>query len=265
MNSENGTKINRLLKAWPQGTVAVSSWLEEHGVYHQLAGIYEKHSWLERIGHGAFIKAGDVVGWEGALYALQDQLHLPIHTGGKTALSSHGQLHFIPLLQGNPAFLFGPPQLKLPRWFKEHAWGIPIQLVRTNLFSDPRIGITKKGLGRFEIRLSSRERAILELLYLVPNQQSYEEAKKIFEGLRTLRSDLMQKLLQQCRSIKVKRLCLHLAELTSQSWFSELTLSKINLGKGKRKIGEGGIYDSKYNISVPKLHEGGSAEGLEGL
>lgn len=38
-------------------------------------------------------------------------------------------------------------------------------------------------MGTFEIQVSSRERAILELLYLVPSQQSYEEAKLMLETI----------------------------------------------------------------------------------
>ncbi|MCP4089906.1 MAG: hypothetical protein GY746_08940, partial [Gammaproteobacteria bacterium] len=46
------TKINRLLRAWPQGTVAVSRWLEGQGAYQQLLHEYEKSGWVERIGQG---------------------------------------------------------------------------------------------------------------------------------------------------------------------------------------------------------------------
>lgn len=46
---------------------------------------------------------------------------------------------------------------------------------------------------------------MLELLYLVPKEQSLEEAKYLMEGLMTLRSKLLQTLLEQCQSIKVKR------------------------------------------------------------
>ncbi len=55
MSSELGTKINHILKSWPQGTVAVSSWLEEQGVSQQLTYKYEQTDWIKSIGHGAFI------------------------------------------------------------------------------------------------------------------------------------------------------------------------------------------------------------------
>lgn len=265
MDGYSGTKINQLLKIWPTGTVASTSWLESQGVYHQLAADYERHSWLKRIGHGAFIKAGDEVDWQGALYALQKHLQLPIHAGGKTALGLHGRTHFLSLGKGSLVYLFGPTQLKLPLWFKKQNWKGTIHHVRTTLFSDDKnFGLTQSNFGTFEIQVSTRERAILELLYLIPNQQSYEEAKQLFEGLRTLRSELLQELLKRCKSIKVKRLFFHFADLTSQPWLSELNLSQINLGKGKRVIGQGGIFDSKYQISVPRIKSGSSSEELEG-
>ena len=79
MRSSIGSKINQLLKRWPNGTVAVSSWLEKHGVYQQLIHKYETTAWVHRMGQGAFAKAGDKIEWTGGLYALQEQLKLPVH------------------------------------------------------------------------------------------------------------------------------------------------------------------------------------------
>ncbi len=84
----------------------------------------------------------------------------------------------------------------------------------------------------------------------------HEEAKLLFEGLRALRPHLVQSLLEACKSIKVKRLFLHLADATGQPWLEDLKVDKIDLGKGKRVIAPGGHFDSKYNISVPKIHDG---------
>jgi hypothetical protein len=107
MSSFTGSKINQLLKRWPSGTVAVSSWLEKQGAYQQLVQRYEATAWLRRVGQGAYAKAGDKVEWTGGLYALQYQLKLGIHTGGKTALQMQGYAHFLhmgkaPLVQAIP-------------------------------------------------------------------------------------------------------------------------------------------------------------------
>lgn len=91
----------------------------------------------------------------------------------------------------------------------------------------------------------------MEVLYLVPKEQSFDEALLLMDGLTLLRPRLVQTLLEQCRSIKVKRLFMVLAETCSHSWLKKLDLSKVDLGKGKRMIVKGGRLDSKYGITVP--------------
>jgi hypothetical protein len=83
----------------------------------------------------------------------------------------------------------------------------------------------------------------------------------------SLSNSLVQSLLETCKSIKVKRLFLHLADATHQPWADEIKLARIDLGKGKRVIAGGGKFDSKYNISVPKSKEGGTldVDAEEGL
>ncbi len=113
MSSFKGLKINKLLRNWPPGTVATSRWLEQQGISQQLTQRYQKSSWIDRIGHGAFIRSGDKVEWEGALFAVQKQLNLPIHVGGKTALQILGVGHFLTLGQKPFVSLFGTPGQKL--------------------------------------------------------------------------------------------------------------------------------------------------------
>lgn len=265
MTGSIGTKINQILKLWPQGTVAATSWLEAQGVYHQLARDYERSAWIKRIGHGAFIRDGDEVGWQGALYAVQKHLNLPIHAAAKTALELQGITHFVSSGPSKPVYLFGAPRAKLPTWFKQGDWKAKIHFTATLLFSgQDGLGLTEKNIGGYSIRVSSRERAVLELLHLVPHDQQFDEAKLLFEGLRTLRPELVQKLLENCRSIKAKRLFLHFADSTNQAWLKDLKLSQVDLGKGKRVIAEGGVFIPKYDISVPKTSQGGEQEELEG-
>ena len=71
------------------------------------------------------------------------------------------------------------------------------------------------------------------------------------EGLNNLRPDLVQNLLENCSSIKVKRLFLYLAEKASHGWVQHIKLDKIDLGSGKRSIVKNGVYNSKYKITVP--------------
>ena len=53
---------------------------------------------------------------------------------------------------------------------------------------------------------------MLELLHLVPEKEPFDEAKLLMEGLTTLRPSVLQPLLENCNSVKAKRLFLSLAE-----------------------------------------------------
>ena len=254
MNGQNGHKLNYLLKTWPKGTVAVSSWLKSHGVYRQLSEVYEKSSWIEPIGHGAFKHSEDNVDWPGGVYALQEQLELNVHVGGRSAMELQGHMHFVPLGEKYPVFLFGLKRF-LPVWFREHQWKQQVNYVYTNAFPyKEKIGLTKKDMGAFSITLSSSELSIMEVLYLVDKNETYEHASLLMEGLKTLRPTVVQELLEKTSSIKVKRLFMHFAEKYNHSWVKHIKVSKVNFGKGKRVIGKGGNFDSKYNISVPKIN-----------
>lgn len=262
MDGHNGSKINRLLKIWPRGTIAVYPWLRKHGIYRQLADRYQKTAWFQRIGRGAFTRLNDKVNWTGGLYAIQEQLKRPIHAAGKTALQIQGYAHFLPLGKQDIVTLFGNDGARLPAWFQEYDWEKRIRYKMTNLFpSDSDLGMTKREIGDYSIRLSTPERAIMEVLYLVPQEESFEEARLLMEGLTTLRPRLVQTLLEVCNSVKVKRLFLFLAEASNHSWVNKLDLSKVNLGKGKRVIVQGGHLDSKYQIIVPKVGHGQKDSG----
>lgn len=270
MTSERRNILNRLLAVWPHGTVMLSMQLKKLGVSQQLLSHYVKSGWLKKIGRGAFVKSGDEVNWVGALYAIQTQANLLVHVAGKTALEFSGMQHFFHLGSGGVVWLFGKKGEKLPKWFfVGDAWGKwnrKIEYITPKLFVDNKIGIESRSIGvhiitdnvmkkdssDYTIKMSSIERAILEVLYLVPFKQTLEEAKYLMEGLMTLRPKLLQRLLEQCFSVKTKRLFVFLADLCNLPCLKYLDLSKIYFGKGKRVIGEGGYYIPKYQLSIPK-------------
>jgi hypothetical protein len=262
MASSKSSKINRLLKVWPSGTFAVLPWLEKQGAYQQLVHEYEKTDWVCRVGRGAYAKAGDKIEWTGGLYAIQEQMKLPIHAGGKTALQIQGYAHFLPMGKGSTVSLFGLPGVKLPRWFKQYRWGIKVRYTTTNLLAgETDLGLTKKDIGSYLITISAPERAIMEVLYDVPKYESYEEAKLLMEGLTTLRPRVVQALLERCASVKVKRLFMVIAEGCRHTWVQRLNLAKVDFGKGKRMLVRGGRLDPKYNITVPVTETGPTASG----
>jgi hypothetical protein len=125
------------------------------------------------------------------------------------------------------------------------------------------MGLTERADGDFSIRLSAPERAVLEAIEDVPRLQSFGEARLLMEGLTTLRPELVQQLLEACRSVKAKRLFLFLAEEADHPWVKELSISRVDLGKGKRSIVKGGRLDAKYQITVePNTNSAPEREGL---
>lgn len=227
-------------------------WLRKEGIYRQLVEKYVRSGWLRRIGKGAFVRLGEQIDWSGGVYAIQNNMKLPVHVSGITALQLQGYAHFIPLGPGSNIYLMGTPGTKLPKWFLDYPWQTNIKFKSSNLFGNSSdMGLASLDRKTYEIRISVPERAMMEFLSNVPNEASFEHARMLMEGLTTLRAELVQKLLEACRSVKIKRLFLFLADYCNHKWFERISINKLDLGKGKRMLVKGGQLDSKYLITVP--------------
>lgn len=256
MGSQNRGKLNRLLKDWPKGTVATKAQLSRLGIYRQLASKYVHYGWIERLGAGAFLRSGDTVHWQGGLYALQAQLDMTVHVGARTALELQGRSHFVPLGRRKKVTLLSDQAEKLPAWFRNHRWEVIVEHRCLSLFecvSDKTT--TRLDCGGFEVVMSSAERAIMEHMCLAKSNDEIDHAYQLMEGLSTLRPTVVQELLENCNSLKVKRLFLWTAETVGHAWVGRLKPSRVNLGRGKRQIYKGGQFDKKYRITVPKPKE----------
>jgi hypothetical protein len=244
-------KINQLIQEWPQGTVATLAILKEKAIGRDLIKRYKKSGWIEAIGRGAYKLAGDKVGWEGGIYALQ-QSGQSIRIGARTALELKGFGHYVtPGLR--TLYLFSPGNDFLPQWFKGYDWSVSIVHIATNAFPVESSAFQSEYQYKdFSIRISGPELACLEMMYHIPGKQSFDEAMQIMAGLSTLRPNVLMSLLLQSSSIKVKRLFLYMAEKNNHRWFSALDLNKIDIGAGKRVIIKNGILDKKYLITVPR-------------
>ena len=84
------------------------------------------------------------------------------------------------------------------------------------------------------------------------NRHSFEHAAQVFEGLTVLRPEMAGDLLTTCRSIKVKRLFLFLANHFDYPWTRQLDTTKIDLGQGNRQVVKGGKLDKFYQITIPE-------------
>lgn len=250
MTTNSNKKLMNLLSMHLPGTVLLASWFEKNGFSRDLLQYYLKSGWLKSYGFGAYIRPNEEVKWTGALNSLQRQAELKVHSGGLTSISLHGLSHYV-RMQKEPLHLFSPLYIKLPKWFLNQEWSGQIQHVKTK-FLPTDFAVTEYSVDGLKIQVSSPERAILECLYLTPDRFDIVECYQIFEGLVNLRPKILQELLENCNSIKVKRLFLFMADKANHQWLDFVEQSGIELGNGDRVIVKGGVYISQYKISVPK-------------
>lgn len=234
----------------PKNGIMTNSALHQLGISDQLKKNYIKSGWLQSIGNGAVSRLNETPSFYSAINAIQNQLHLPIHVGGRSALSLHGRSHYIRLGKER-FFLFGRKNIKLPLWFKNYSWD-PEVIYMTTDFINKEFYTENIIQDGFSIIVSSLERAMMEILFLIPKYQGISEAFHLIESLVDIRPQVAQELLENCHSIRVKRLFLFLAEKANLPCFKELNLNRINLGRGKLSLAKNGFYNHKYKIVIPK-------------
>ncbi len=245
------TKINLLIQSLPTGSVLLPSWLVSQGYSYELQQNYRKSGWLKSIGKGAMIKSGDKPVLTGALSTLQNVLNINIHIGGRSALELQGFAHYLQV-NSPETTLFINGRKKLPLWFTENDWNAKTSTYRVLLFDDEAIGMVDFRDGELTMKISDPARAIMECLALCPDKFPLTECFELIEGLVSLRPTKVQEMLENCKSIKVKRLFLYFSEKANHAWFKYLDISKIDLGAGNRSLAKGGVLVKKYKLVLPK-------------
>ena len=272
----NRVKLNQLEQALPEGLLVDASWLEQHGYYRSLRSQYAASGWLEQPAHGVFRRPRGKLSWEQVVVSLQSLLQFPVSVGGRSALDLQGYAHY--LLHSQKAIHLYSDK-KLPGWVNK----LPLEqkLIRHNrgrflpaLKDMPVLSLTAPtpedneialpgalrfmpwGHWQWPLVISTPERAILELIDELPNDETFDLVDVTMEGLVNLSPRRMQLLLEQATSVKVKRLFFFFADRHQHSWLSHIKRNRIDLGKGKRMLVEGGKLDSTYQITVPEEFHG---------
>ncbi len=249
------------MRSLPEGLLVDSKWMESEGYSRALRKQYVDAGWLDQPVRGVYRRPRGPLGWEQVVASLQSLLAYPVSIGGRTALELQGYAHYVsPMLQDVYLYVDG----KLPGWVSK----LPIDQefrIRNRARLLPKIeprtfenkGSNRKGALReiehdvFSLIVSAPERAILEMLDEIPRHETFHNADVTMEGLVNLRPKVMQSLLEQTKSIKVKRLFFFIADRFNHQWFSKISREQIDLGAGKRAIAERGKLDPTYLITVP--------------
>jgi hypothetical protein len=246
-----------------------AAWLERHGFSRALRKKYVTNGWLKQVGRGVYRRAVstsddseaiDKPRWEAVVVSLQTLLERKLSLGGRTALEQQGFSHYLSTSPRREVHLYGedPP----PGWLSKLELGTEFVFHNAaRLFSEETVtasfgagSLVHRPWGEhgWQLVMSAPERAVLELLDEVPRRETFHQADMLIEGLTTLSPRRLQPLLEECRSVKVKRLFFWFADRHNHSWLGKLNRSRIDLGSGKRMLVRGGKLDSRYNITVPE-------------
>lgn len=282
MDEQNRSKLNLLEQSLPQGLLVDAAWLERKGIPSNLRSYYVKTGWLQQPARGVYRRPGGamtkaLITWQQVVISLQTLLGHPLIVGGMTALDLHGYAHY---LTPNPRVIHLYGGVKAPGWLNKldlsQRFVIrsditlfrnePINLGLGSLAVDVETGsvrdLNQFGGGGIEtmawgqwdwpLTLSSPERAYLEFLDELPGNASFHQADMIMQGAVNFRPQRLKKLLNDCKSVKVKRLFFFFADRHSLAWRKHLDPNSIDLGKGKRMLVRGGRLDPVYLITVPE-------------
>jgi len=276
MAKRKQAKLNHLGRILPEGLLVDAAWLGKKGYSTSLRSQYVSAGWLEQPARQVYRRPRGSLGWQQVVISLQTLLGSCLTVGGRTALELEGYAHYLPQ-RTKEVHLYGPE--RPPVWLDNLRTGVRFlyhnsqKLLPTEEL--PRAGrylhsashrargaqpdssqstflVQPWGQWDWPLTLSTPERALLELLDELPERESFEQVDKLMEGLANLSPLRLQKLLDTCRSVKVKRLFLFFLGRHPHAWAKRIRKENIDLGKGKRMLVKGGKLDPTYQITVPE-------------
>ncbi|WP_133129950.1 type IV toxin-antitoxin system AbiEi family antitoxin [Legionella yabuuchiae] len=251
-------KINQLLNTIVPGDIVIQSWLSSQGISPQLARKYCESNWLVRLGVGAYYRAGKQPQWQQAVHCLQYQQNENIHVAGLSSLALQGKAHYIQMGE-NSIWLNIRTNSVLPKWFMSFPtmWEAET-LVNWHILRTSKLSVVKDAdltdlkVDGVQLKVSSVELAVYELLEEVPTHISFTHAAQIFQGLVNLSPRKVQSLLERSNAVQTNRIFLFLGNYFKHQWMKKIDVSKINLGSGKRHVVSNGKLDKQYFITVPE-------------
>lgn len=287
MALQKAQHLNHLLQRLPPGLLVDSRWLQAQGLSRSRIHDYVARGWLERLRPRVYrrpaaattaAERSSSVTWELAVVSAQALVENPFHVGGPTALDLLGLSHFLDLGRKSRVWLYDAGDTA-PSWLTKLPLDVELLRKSRELFRNHDRGLEWRrlelGTGRVGgpveqpervelwdqfLRMSSAERAALEMLDEVGTTVGFHSADRLFEGFANLRPALLAQLLNACTSVKAKRLFFFFADRHGHAWSRRLDPDQFDLGSGKRQIVKGGRLHPKYAITVPADLMPGSEE-----
>lgn len=270
-------RLKYVLDQVPPGFLVDSRWLAASDVAKSSAHDYHREGWLERVARGVYRRpfphadAQDVRDWKVPVLSAQWIMGYDFHVGGLSALTLEGRSHYLGLGRSANVYLYGD----VPSWLAKLRVDAYFKTRRRQLFGSDATGIDDLAFDpaaenapspwNWPLRRSTPERAVLEALNELPEQESFHTIDMIFQGLSTLRPGRLGKLLLACKSVKVKRLFFLFADRHSHKWLAHIDRAQVDLGTGPRMLVEGGRYVADYQLMVPeefaRARHDGDADG----
>jgi hypothetical protein len=222
--------LRELHASLPRGVPVGTLELAKLGISSGLAHRYVASGWLVRLGRGVFMFAGDELQAAPCVKFLSRNI-TGLHVGGKTALAWRGVRHNVGPRER--LALWGNEPGLLPPWFLQR---FPAQYTARQLFNarlPADFGLQPLPETPDGPSVAVPERALLEMLSDVGVGQGVEEARNVMEGVRTLRIEVLKRLLRHCPRVKVVRLCVQWAAELNLSWAAEAQATAGARGKGR--------------------------------
>jgi len=261
MSTLKENKLKKVLEEVPAGFLVDSSWLAAHGVSRFLTRKYVDGDWLERLSRGVFRRPAPggsrpgATDWQTCLLSVQHIMGYKVHVGAMTALALQGHSHYLQLGGRPVVWLYGQD---FPKWLSRLPLNARTILRSSTLFDEQALGLVGEGVHvqdalpwDWRLNTSSPERAVLEAMDELPENESFHNLDKVFEGLVNLRPQILAALLASCQKIKVRRLFFVFADRHGHAWRKRLDSDDYDLGSGDRALVTGGKIHPRYRIMVP--------------
>jgi len=256
----NVVRRKELYEIMPEGLITTHKWLIENNLTRHAIDNLVKSNQLESISKGVYVRNSSKITWQSVVFSLQSILKTDLVVGGITALEMQGLSHYLSLSENKIVHLYGNEVL--PQWLENLDLNVKFVRHTTNSLFVAKIEENKQlhpftsekdwDNDKRKLIISSPERAYLEVLLDVPQKTTFEHADQLMQGLTTLSPRNLQKVLECCQNVKVKRLFFWFADRQNYVWLSKINRESITLGSGNRMLIKGGKLDTKYKITVPE-------------